>query len=83
MIRFFIACGAAILSSCNAAEAADTAQALTVQERSAGYTVVLLDDDGQEIEIVGDFDLLPEPRRIAPANARPDVYYFDRALYRA
>ena len=83
MIRFFIACGAAILAHCNQAEAADAAATLTQAERSAGYTVVLLDDDGSEVEIVGDFDLLPEPRRIAPANARPDVYYFDRALYRA
>ena len=65
MIRFFIACGLQILSTCNAAEAADEATSLTQSARSAGYAVIMLDEDGSEVEIVGDFDLLRSEKRWA------------------
>ena len=65
MIRFFIALNAAILTPCSAAEAADAAQGLTQAERSAGYAVLLEDEDGSEVEIVGDFDLLRSEKRWA------------------
>lgn len=63
MIRFFIACGAAFLAPLSPAEAADTAVQLTQGERSAGYEVLMIDDEGSEVEIVGDFDLLRSERR--------------------
>ena len=65
MIRFFIACGVATLTPCSAAEAADTAVQLTQAERSAGYEVLMLDEDGSEVEVVGDFDLLRSEKRWA------------------
>ena len=65
MIRFFIACGLQILSTCNAAEAADEATSLTQSARSAGYAVIMLDEDGSEVEVVGDFDLLKSEGRWA------------------
>ena len=65
MIRFFVACGLQILSTCNAAEAADEATSLTQGARSAGYAVIMLDDDGSETEVVGDFDLLRSEKRWA------------------
>ena len=65
MIRFFVACGLQILSTCNAAEAADEATSLTQGARSAGYAVLMLDEDGSEVEVVGDFDLLRSEKRWA------------------
>ncbi len=65
MIRFFVACGAAFLAPLSPAEAADTAVQLTQAERSAGYEVLMLDEDGSEVEIVGDFDLLRSEKRWA------------------
>lgn len=65
MIRFFVACGLQILSTCNAAEAADEATSLTQGARSAGYAVIMLDEDGSETEVVGDFDLLRSEKRWA------------------
>ena len=65
MIRFFVACGLQILSTCNAAEAADEATSLTQGARSAGYAVIMLDEDGSETEVVGDFDLLKSEGRWA------------------
>lgn len=65
MIRFFVACGLQILSTCNAAEAADEATSLTQSARSAGYAVIMEDEDGSEVEIVGDFDLLKSEGRWA------------------
>ena len=65
MIRFFIACGLQILTPCSAAEAADEATSLTQSARSAGYAVIMLDDEGSEVEIVGDFDLIRAERRWA------------------
>jgi hypothetical protein len=66
MIRFFIACGAAFLAPLSPAEAADTAVQMTQGERSAGYEVLMLDDDdGTEVEVVGDFDLLKSEARWA------------------
>ena len=65
MIRFFIACGAAILTPLSPAEAADTAVQLTQAERSAGYEVLMIDDEGSEIEVVGDFDLIRSEKRWA------------------
>ena len=65
MIRFFIALNAAILTPLSHAEAADAAVQLTQAERSAGYEVILLDEDGSEVEIVGDFDLLRSEKRWA------------------
>ena len=65
MIRFFIACGAAFLTPCSAAEAADEATSLSQSARAAGYAVIMLDEDGSEIEVVGDFDLLRSERRWA------------------
>lgn len=65
MIRFFIACGAAFLAPLSPAEAADTAVQLTQAERAAGYEVLMIDDEGSEIEVVGDFDLLRAERRWA------------------
>ena len=65
MIRFFIACGAAFLTPCSAAEAADEATSLTQGARSAGYAVLMLDEDGSEVEVVGDFDLIRSEKRWA------------------
>ena len=65
MIRFFIACGLQIVAPCNAAEAADAAVQLTQGERSAGYEVFMLDEDGSETEIVGEFDLIKSEARWA------------------
>ena len=65
MIRFFVACGLQILSTCNAAEAADEATSLTQSARSAGYAVIMEDEDGPETEVVGDFDLLKSEGRWA------------------
>ena len=65
MIRFFVACGVAILTPCSAAEAADEATSLTQSARSAGYAVVMEDEDGEQVEIVGDFDLLRSEKRWA------------------
>lgn len=65
MIRFFIACGAAFLAPLSPAEAADTAVQLTQGERAAGYEVLMIDDEGSEVEIVGDFDLLRSEKRWA------------------
>ena len=65
MIRFFVACGLQILTPCSAAEAADEATSLTQQARSAGYAVLLEDEDGCEVEIVGDFDLIRSEKRWA------------------
>ena len=65
MIRFFVACGLQILTPCSAAEAADEATSLTQGARSAGYAVIMLDEDGSEVEIVGDFDLLRSEKRWA------------------
>ena len=65
MIRFFIALNAAILTPCSAAEAADEATSLTQSARSAGYAVFMLDEDGSETEIVGDFDLIKSEARWA------------------
>ena len=65
MVRFFVACGLQILSTCNAAEAADEATSLTQSARSAGYAVIMEDEGGSEVEIVGDFDLLKSEGRWA------------------
>ena len=65
MIRFFIALNAAILTPLSPAEAADAAVQLSLGERSAGYEVILLDEDGSEVEIVGDFDLIRSEKRWA------------------
>ena len=65
MIRFFFFFGLQILTPCSAAEAADEATSLTQSARSAGYAVIMLDDDGSEVEIVGDFDLLRSEKRWA------------------
>ena len=65
MIRFFVACGLQILTPCSAAEAADEACGLTQSARSAGYAVIMEDEDGSETEIVGDFDLLRSEKRWA------------------
>ena len=48
MIRFFVACGLQILTPCSAAEAADEATSLTQGARSAGYAVIMEDEDGSE-----------------------------------
>ena len=65
MIRFFIALNAAILTPLSSAEAADAAVQLTQAERSAGYEVILLDEDGEQVEVCGDFDLLRSEKRWA------------------
>jgi hypothetical protein len=65
MIRFFIALNAAILTPLSPAEAADAAVQLTQGERAAGYAVLLEDEDGSEVEIVGDFDLIRAEKRWA------------------
>ena len=65
MIRFFVACGLQILTPCSAAEAADEATSLTPSARSAGYAVIMEDEDGEQVEIVGDFDLLRSEKRWA------------------
>ena len=65
MIRFFIALNAAILTPLSPAEAADAAVQLTQAERCAGYAVLLEDEDGSEVEIVGDFDLIRSEKRWA------------------
>ena len=65
MIRFFVACGLQILSTCNAAEAADEATSLTQQARSAGYAVIMEDEDGEQVEVCGDFDLIRSEKRWA------------------
>ena len=65
MIRFFVACGVAFLAPLSPAEAADTAVQLTQAERSAGYAVIMEDEDGSEVEIVGDFDLIRSEGRWA------------------
>ena len=65
MIRFFIALNAAILTPLSPAEAADAAVQLTQSARSAGYAAIMLDEEGSEVEIVGDFDLLRSEKRWA------------------
>ena len=65
MIRFFIALNAAILTPCSAAEAADEATSLTQGARSAGYAVIMLDEDGEQVEVCGDFDLIRSEKRWA------------------
>ena len=65
MIRFFIACGVVVLAPCSAAEAADEATSLTQSARSAGYAVIMEDEDGEQVEVCGDFDLLRSEKRWA------------------
>lgn len=65
MIRFFIALNAAFRAPLSPAEAADAAVQLTQGERAAGYAVLLEDEDGEQVEIVGDFDLIRAERRWA------------------
>lgn len=54
-----------LLTPLSPAEAADAAVQLTQAERKAGYTVLMEDEDGGEVEIVGDFDLLRSEKRWA------------------
>lgn len=58
MVRYFIACGVALLTPCSAIEASLTAGELTSGEKAAGYHVVMVADDDSVVDIAGWFDEL-------------------------
>ena len=63
MVRYFIACGMALLTPCSATEASLTAGELTSGEKAAGYHVVMVAEDDSVTDIAGWFDELPSQGR--------------------